>query len=175
MLWIIEWLCNGCFFTLYLQLTSPRLYKINDLVDSKDPTKEMLPSEMFQELLDEDSEQTKQQLQKPISVSYVLIFTIASLLKYYFWTYWYFQICLSLFHTDAAVWLCFSLTFVWFLGYYIHVLTFCNIFNFGIFFWSAWFNCFFFYIFISNIASFESLYPVTLFYQIKMALNGEIW
>ncbi|XP_053394079.1 uncharacterized protein LOC123525183 [Mercenaria mercenaria] len=54
-----------------LQMRSPRLYKVNDLLDSQDPTKEMLPVELFKELLDDESEDMKLHLLKPVVFSYV--------------------------------------------------------------------------------------------------------
>lgn len=50
-------------------MRSPHLYKVNDFLDSHDPTKEMLPVDLFTELLDDEAVKTNLYFVKPVSFS----------------------------------------------------------------------------------------------------------
>ncbi|XP_052257469.1 uncharacterized protein LOC127862411 isoform X2 [Dreissena polymorpha] len=56
---------------LIVQLISPQVSKLNEEVDAGDPRQELLPSELFQELSDADTERLNQDLRKPVTVKYM--------------------------------------------------------------------------------------------------------
>ena len=53
-----------------LQIEDPcKIYKINDLINTADPTREMVPTDSFTELIDPDLDRLRTEIFKPVTFS----------------------------------------------------------------------------------------------------------